>query len=69
MDASNYKQGKETQVDGGHRPEPSCEVRVCYEYMWCRAMVVGREWVSRDQRGNYVLKLAVEIEVVKESRA
>jgi hypothetical protein len=40
-----------------------------YEYMWCQAMVVGREWVSGDQRGNYVLKLAGEIEVVKESRA
>jgi hypothetical protein len=32
-------------------------------------MVVGREWVSRNQRGTYVLKLAGEIEVVKESHA
>jgi len=40
-----------------------------YEYRWCQAMVVGREWLSRDRRGNYALKLAGKIEVVKESRA
>jgi len=32
-------------------------------------MVVGREWIGREQRGTYVMKLAGEIEVVKESRA